>query len=599
MLLGMNVHKELSPEVLVNKLMISKEKLLVDTPLTKVIQCLVRVAGRNKVRIAARSIMAVEVTCPVVPTWKEVILEPVKELPKGVSVGATLAFAPTGKSCLQVLNLTDEEVWLRPRTPLGKLQGVSWVEDATVVFEGCEAKFEEVQEHVRKLLAKGVIKPSTSPYASPVVLVRKTDGTLRLCVDYRKLNGKTRKDAYPLPRIQESLDALTYANWFSTIDLISGYHQVEMAEEDAQRTAFITPFGLYQYVRMPFGLCNAPGTFQRLMQACLGDQYFQSLLCYLDDILVYSSTFEDHLERLNLVFQRLRQHGLKIKPSKCEFFRPEVRYLGHRVTREGVMPQQDNIEAVKTWPVPYSVKELRSFIGFCSFYRRFVPGFSKIAGPLHTLVATTSHDQKNKKSSTRRLAWTTEHQVAFETLKSKLCVQPILGYADFTKPFELEVDASHQGLGAVLFQHQNGMRKVISYASRTLRGAERNMESYSSMKLEMLGLKWAVTEKFREYLLGNTFTIFTDNNPLAHLKPPPEGHLTGSSTFTQLVGLTTIAMDLVQTKVMSNGVETATKPEQGDTLKSSLPLFPAYTQENLRELQSKDAALKRYKHIIL
>ncbi|PIK37872.1 hypothetical protein BSL78_25295 [Apostichopus japonicus] len=220
----------------------------------------------------------------------------------------------------------------------------------TVVYPPCQ--FEEVQEHVRKLLAKGVIKPSTSPYASPVVLVRKTDGTLRLCVDYRKLNGKTRKDAYPLPRIQESLDALTNAKWFSTIDLISGYHQVEMAEEDAQKTAFITPFGLYQYVRMPFGLCNALGTFQRLMQACLGDQYFQSLLCYLDDILVYSSTFEDHLERLNLVFQRLRQHGLKIKPSKCEFFRPEVRYLGHRVTREGVMPQQDKIEAVKTWPVP-------------------------------------------------------------------------------------------------------------------------------------------------------------------------------------------------------------------------------------------------------
>ncbi|PIK37921.1 hypothetical protein BSL78_25240 [Apostichopus japonicus] len=413
MLLGMNVLKELSPEVLVNKLMISKEKLLVDTPPTKVIQGLVRVAGRNKVRIAARSIMAVEVTCPVVPTWKEVILEPVKELPKGVSVGATLAFAPRGKSCLQVLNLTDEEVWLRPRNHLVNYKGfpglkmqlsylkavkpssktpemfnvpnllwpglsddqlrqakcllmknqdvfastdydlgvtntirhtIPTVDDEPVKqtyrrIPPCQ--FEEVQEHVRKLLAKGVIKPSTSPYASPVVLVRKTDGTLRLCVDYRKLNGKTRKDAYPLPRIQESLDALTNAKWFSTIDLISGYHQVEMAEEDAQKTAFITPFGLYQYVRMPFGLCNAPGTFQRLMQACLGDQYFQSLLCYLDDILVYSSTFEDHLERLNLVFQRLRQHGLKIKPSKCEFFRPEVRYLGHRVTREGVMPQQD------------------------------------------------------------------------------------------------------------------------------------------------------------------------------------------------------------------------------------------------------------------
>ena len=180
------------------------------------------------------------------------------------------------------------------------------------------SQLEEVREHIRLLLDKKIIKESTTPYASPIVLVRKADGTLRLCVDYRKLNQKTRKDAHPIPRIDESMDALHGARWFSTLDLLSGYHQVAMAEEDRHKTGFTTPFGLYEYLRMPFGLCNAPGTFQRMMQACLGDQFFSSVLCYLDDLLVYSQTFDEHLERLERVFDRLRQHGLKIKPSKCK-----------------------------------------------------------------------------------------------------------------------------------------------------------------------------------------------------------------------------------------------------------------------------------------
>ena len=215
---------------------------------------------------------------------------------------------------------------------------------------------------------------------------------LRVCVDYRKLNLKTLKDAYPIPRIDESLDALHDVKWFSTIDLIAGYHQVAVAEEDRHKTSFTTPFGLYEYNRMPFGLCNAPGTFQRLMHACLADEYFQSILCYLDDILVYSKIFEDHLLRLNMVFERLRRYGLKIKPSKCTFFQPEVKYLGHMITRDGITTDASKVEAVQSWPEPKTVKELRSFLGFCSFYRRFVPGFSKIAGPLHRLVAEATRD---------------------------------------------------------------------------------------------------------------------------------------------------------------------------------------------------------------
>ncbi|PIK44339.1 hypothetical protein BSL78_18812 [Apostichopus japonicus] len=241
-------------------------------------------------------------------------------------------------------------------------------------------------------LDNGVIRPSTSPYASPIVLVRKSDGSLRLCVDYRKLNMKTIKDAYPIPRIDESIDALHGTKWFSTIDLLSGYHQVAMEEADKHKTSFTTPFGLYEYNRMPFGLSNAPGTFQRLMQACLHDQFFTSVLCYLDDILVFSKSFDDHLVNLQRVFDRLRQQGLKIKPSKCTFFQSEVKYLGHRVTADGVRPDPDKVQAVKNWPEPQNVKDLRSFLGFCSFYRRFVVDFAKTAKPLHALVSTSLHN---------------------------------------------------------------------------------------------------------------------------------------------------------------------------------------------------------------
>lgn len=209
------------------------------------------------------------------------------------------------------------------------------------------SQFEEVREHIRKLLERQVIRESSSPFASPTVLVCKPDGSLRLCVGYRQLNSKTIKDAYPIPRIDESLDALHGAQWFSTIDLLSGYHQVAIADDDKHETSFITPFGLYEYNRMPFGLCNAPGTFQRLVQCCLGDQFFQTLLCYLDDILVFSKTFEDHVNNLFLVFQRLRKFGLKIKIQKCAFFQREVKYLGLCVTKSGVKADPGKIEVVR------------------------------------------------------------------------------------------------------------------------------------------------------------------------------------------------------------------------------------------------------------
>ena len=380
------------------------------------------------------------------------------------------------------------------------------------------SQYEIVKAHIGGLLDTGVIRPSCSPYSSPIVVVQKRDGNIRLCVDYRQLNARTRKDAFPLPRIDESLDALGGATLFSTLDLGSGYNQVLMAEDDKQKTAFCTPFGLFEFNRMPFGLCNSPSTFQRLMERIFGDERFRSLLLYLDDIVVFSSSFETHLERLEVVLRRLRQHNLKLKMNKCHFFQTEVKYLGHIISSKGVATDPEKIRAVAEWKRPNTLTELRSFLGFASYYRRFVEGFAQCAAPLHRLVGVLQQGRKKPRSQALHDHWDPACETAFDQLKQKLVRAPVLGYADFSKPFILEVDASHAGLGAVLSQDQGGGRRPVAYASRGLHATERNMSNYSSMKLELLALKWSVSEKFREYLLGNKFTVYTDNNPLSYLQ---------------------------------------------------------------------------------
>ena len=381
------------------------------------------------------------------------------------------------------------------------------------------SEYEEAKAHINQLLEAKVIRESSSPYASPIVLVRKKDGSLHMCVDYRLLNSKTRKDAFPLPRIEESLDALSGACWFSTLDLVSGYNQVPVAEQDKPKTAFCTPFGLFEWNRMPFGLCNAPGTFQRLMQRMFGDQQCQSLLLYLDDIVVFSSSITQHLQRLDVVLSRLQNEGLKAKLAKCAFFQKEVSYLGHVISGKGVSTDPSKVEAVAKWQRPRHVSELRSFLGFTSYYRRFVEGFAKLAAPLHKLVAEVV-GTRSKRSQKQDLGslWTPHCEESFEALKAKLVSAPFLAYADFSCPFILEIDASHDGLGAVLSQEREGSIRPVAYASRGLRPTERNMSNYSSMKLEFLALKWAMTEMFREYLWGHKCVIFTDNNPLSHLQ---------------------------------------------------------------------------------
>ena len=371
--------------------------------------------------------------------------------------------------------------------------------------------YNEVKDHIQEMLDIGAIKKSFSPWASAVVLVRKKDGKLRFCIDLRRLNCRTVKDSYAIPRIEETLDCLQGAVWFSSLDLKAGYWQVEMDEDSKQFTAFtVGPLGFYECERMPFGLTNAPATFQRLMETCLDDLHLQWCLIYLDDIVIFSKTPEEHLKRIDAVLQQLHKAGLKLKPSKCRLFQEEISYLGHVVSKDGIATDPAKIEVVKNWKVPTTVTEVKSFLGFVSYYRRFIPKFSMIARPLHKVTSGEIHGKGKAK-----VPWDDKCQKAFETLKQACCQAPILGYADFNKPFILHTDASGDGLGAVLYQEQDGKERVIAYASRSLSKSERN---YPSHKLEFLALKWAITDKFHEYLYGApTFEVYTDNNPLTYV----------------------------------------------------------------------------------
>ena len=266
---------------------------------------------------------------------------------------------------------------------------------------------------------------------------------------------------------------------------------------------------------MPFGLTNSPATFQRLMERCLGDMQPQECLVYLDDIIVYSSTIEEHMRRLEAVFQKLKDFGLKLKPSKCHFLKSEVTYLGHVVSKDGVHTDPEKIKAVQNWSTPKNVKELQQFLGFVGFYRRFVKGFSSIASPLHLLLrGHLNNSKKKKKIQPAEFVWGPKQQRSFEELKTVLTTAPILGFADYHSPFELHIDASMQGLGAVLYQIQDNQPRVISYASRGLKPSEQN---YPAHKLEFLALKWAVTDKFSDFLYGQKFKVLTDNNPLTYV----------------------------------------------------------------------------------
>lgn len=378
--------------------------------------------------------------------------------------------------------------------------------------------YPEVKQHLKEMLSLKVIRPSKSPWASNVVLVRKPDSTLRFCIDYRKLNSQTIKDSYYLPRIDETLDALRGAKWFSSLDLTSSYWQIEVKEEHKERTAFtVGPLGLYECNVMPFGLCNAPASFQRLMQEVMGDLHFHGVMIYLDDLIVYSEDIDSHIKILKEVLRRLEESGLLLKSKKCKFFQQETIVLGHLVTPEGVKCDPAKVEAVKNYPVPTDLKTLQQFLGFGNFYRRFIPNFAKISRPLTRLLgANPKKNRRRKPVNTEKWTWGSEQQLAFDELIDALTSPGVLAYPDFEKQFILRTDASKLGLGAVLCQECDGKEKVICYGSRTLKKSE---ENYSAHKLEFLALKWAVTDKFHRYLYGSKypFIVTTDHNPLTYV----------------------------------------------------------------------------------
>lgn len=375
------------------------------------------------------------------------------------------------------------------------------------------AKKQEVNQLLETMLKKDVIQPSCSPWAAPIVLVQKKDGSTRFCVDYRKLNSVTRKDAYPLPRIDDTLDTLHGSRWFSTLDLASGYWQVEVAKADQHRTAFCTPSGLYEFKVMPFGLCNAPATFQRLMDLILTGLQWSSCLVYLDDIIILGKTFSDHLHNIQQVFQRIREAGLKLQPPKCTFFQKKVTYLGHIVSPEGISVDPRKVDKVRHWPTPQNAKNVQQFLGLANYYRRFIRGFAELAKPLHRL---TEHNVA--------FAWTKDCQISFDHLCHKLTTTPILAYPDFTKPFILDTDASNSGIGAVLSQlGDDGCEHVIAYGSRLLTKPERR---YCVTRRELLAVI-VFTKHFRPYLLGRRFTLCTDHGSLQwlHNFKEPEGQI--------------------------------------------------------------------------
>ena len=377
-------------------------------------------------------------------------------------------------------------------------------------------QLDEVRAHLKMMLDAGVIQLSNSPWCNAVVLVRKKDGSLHFCINFRRLNTLIVKDSHPLPHICKTLESLAGAAHYTTIDMNSWFWQVPMDKESKQYTAFtLGSMGLYECKSMPFGLCNAPPTFQRLMLNCLGELNLTYCLIYLDDIIIFSQTEKEHLERMHVVFDRFQEHGLKLKPSKCEVFKTEINYLAHHVSKRGVLPSKKNLEAIAQCPLPDTYTKVKSFVGLVGHYRCFIKGFANITAPLYDL---TSGENKDKKSE--HLDLPQETREAFDRLKAACLQAPILAFPDFGKPFLLETDASGKGLGAVLLQKQSdGRYHPIAYTSRIMTETE---QRYHSNKQEFLALKWAVTEQFHEYLSSygknrNEFVVRTDNNPLTYI----------------------------------------------------------------------------------
>lgn len=361
-----------------------------------------------------------------------------------------------------------------------------------------------IQEQIQKLLDDNIIRPSISPYSAPVWIVdKKKDASgkkkYRMVIDYRRLNEKTIEDKYPLPRIEEILDNLGKSCYFSTLDMAKAFHQIEMDEESIEKTAFSVNNGHYEYLRMPYGLKNGPSTFQRVMDNVLKEYLHKFCFVYMDDIVVFSKSLQEHIYHLQLIFQKIREFNLKIELDKCEFLSKNVEFLGHLITPEGISPNPTKLKAVENYPIPRTVKEIKSFLGLIGYYRRFIENFAHIVSPMTKCL---------KKGAKIKID-DPDYENAFYLCKELLTNAPILVYPDFEKPFKLTTDASNVAIGSVLSQGN----RPVAYYSRTLNSAEKN---YSTIEKELLSILDS-TKHFRPYLYGQNFTIETDHNPLVWL----------------------------------------------------------------------------------
>ena len=365
-------------------------------------------------------------------------------------------------------------------------------------------KREVVQTEIKKMLDQGVIEPSTSPWNSPICLVAKKSGEWRFCVDLRALNSVTRLDTYPLPRTDETLERLSGSQFFSHLDMASGYWQLGLSKPDREKTSFAIPgIGTYMFKVMCFGLKNAPSSFSRLMRSVLGSLQFDKCLVYLDDIIVLGHNFESALENLRAVFLKLRQANLKLKVSKCKLMQKQTVFLGHLVSSEGISCDPEKVKAIKDWPQPRDKTELKAFLGLIGYYRKLVPSFAEIAIPLTRLTRKRV-----------QFEWGTEQETAFEELKERLTQPPILAFPmENGGSFLLDVDASGSAIGGVLSQYQNNEEKVIAYGSHTLNPAQQN---YCTTKRELYAVVYFV-QHFKNYLLGRKFILRVDHKPLLWL----------------------------------------------------------------------------------
>lgn len=374
------------------------------------------------------------------------------------------------------------------------------------IYRMSPGELDELKKQLQELTDSGFIQPSKSPYGAPVLFVKKKDGSMRMCVDYRDLNRITIKNRYPLPRIEELFDRLRGAKYFSKIDLRSGYHQVRIHPDDIHKTAFRTRYGHFEFLVLPFGLTNAPATFMHLMQSIFSPHLDHFVIVFLDDILIYSKSLDDHEKHVRCVLELLRKHHLYGKLSKCEFFKTSVSFLGHVVGERGISMEEDKVKAIREWPAPTNVRGIRSFLGLAGYYRRFVKDFSQIASPMTELL----HND-------RKFEWRSEQQQSFDALKAAISSAPVLIVADDTQPYVVTTDASGFAIGATLSQDQGNGLQPIAFMSRKMNSAEQN---YPVHEQELLAVVSALKE-WRHYLHGRKFRIITDHQSLRYLSTQP------------------------------------------------------------------------------